>query len=542
MINTNMTLYEALRSLAEDRPKQVSIILGDERITFAQVIEHVDLLARYLYGKGIKKGDKILVLLSSGPLYAYSFFAAARIGAVFVPLNPQTKPRSLRIAVQETQPTLALLENSFEEIKNDPALIPCPILFSDELRNILQNPPPELPADKDLADIDIKPSDLQVILYTSGTTGAPKGVMHTHKSLIAPVLATTKVRERWMSKIDLKWFGRSVKALARYRMRLLRVAGKPMTFLSTAGWHGMTGLEVMLQGFLMGDRLVVMTHFHPREALRLIEKEKVTIFVAVPMMLRMILKVYQQEKFDTSSLLVCAAGGAPCPPTLAQELQKAFGCAIYIGFGTTETGGGVSVSGMDDSVEKQTTTIGMPLIDTEVKIVDENNNPLPPGQIGELVTRSDGIMMGYYQAPEATEKVIDKAGWYYTGDMAVVDDKGYIKIVGRKKDMIIRGGQNVYPAEVEAFLATYPKVQESAVFGIPSEISGETVCAYIIPKDGEQIDTQEILDYCRSELEVYKIPSIFRFVEEFPRSDNGKPQKYKMRQELIDETMEKQDE
>jgi fatty-acyl-CoA synthase len=539
MINTNMTLYEALFNIAEERPKQVSIIIGDERITYAQVIEHVDKLARYLLQKGIKKGDKILALLPSGPMFAYSFFAVAKIGAVLVPLNPQTRPRSLRITVQETQPELAILENQLEEIQEDPSLVSCSILYSNDLQKILQDPPPELITGEDIKPVDVKPTDLHVILYTSGTTGAPKGVMHTHKSLIAPVLATTKVRERWMSKIDLKWFGRSVKALARYRMRLLRVAGKPMTFLSTASWHGMTGLEVMLQGFLMGDRLVVMTHFHPREALRLIEKEKVTIFVAVPMMLRMVLKVYQQEKFDVSSLLVCAAGGAPCPPILAKELQKAFGCAIYIGFGTTETGGGVSVSGMDDSVEKQTTTIGMPLIDTEVKIVDENNNPLPPGRVGELVTRSDGIMIGYFQAPEATEQVIDKDGWYYTGDMAVVDDKGYIKIVGRKKDMIIRGGQNVYPAEVEAFLATYPKVQESAVFGIPSEISGETVCAYIIPKENTQIETQEILDYCRSELEVYKIPSIFRFVEEFPRSENGKPQKYKMRQELINETMEK---
>jgi fatty-acyl-CoA synthase len=171
----------------------------------------------------------------------------------------------------------------------------------------------------------------------------------------------------------------------------------------------------------------------------------------------------------------------------------------------------------------------------EVKIVDGQRRELPPGQVGELACRSDSVMLGYYRAPEMTATVKDEDGWYYTGDLAVIDDAGYLRIVGRKKDMIIRGGQNIYPAEIEAYLTSHPKIREAAVVGVPSAVGGESAWAFVILEDGAEMSAREVRDYCRAELEVYKIPSYVRLVTEFPRSGTGKPQKFRLREQALQE-------
>jgi acyl-CoA synthetase (AMP-forming)/AMP-acid ligase II len=285
----------------------------------------------------------------------------------------------------------------------------------------------------------------------------------------------------------------------------------------------------------MGDRLVVMPHFHPREALELIEKEKVTIMIAVPMSYQIMLRLKGFEAYDTSSLIICGVGTAPCSPHLAEEIEDAFGCATYIGFGATETGGGISVSSLGDTDRQRTETVGKPLLETEVKVVDEEGNELPPGEVGELVCRSEGLMQGYYRAPEMTAEVLDEEGWYHTGDLAKIDQEGYIHIVGRLKDLIIRGGQNIYPAEVEDYLTAHPGIREAAVVGVPAEVGGESVWAFVIPEGGEQITVEDILAHCREGLEVHMIPSEVRLVDDFPRAQTGKPQKYKLREQAAAE-------
>ncbi len=376
---------------------------------------------------------------------------------------------------------------------------------------------------------EVSPTDLLALLYTSGTTGTPKGSMHTHRSLIAPVVASIKLRELWLGRPNLEMLGRMFKALVRYRERLLRAAGQPQTMLSTTGWQNTTGLEVMLQALLMGDRLVVMPRFHPREALRLIEQERVTILVAVPTAYQVMLALPDFDRFDLSSLLICGTGAAPCPPQLAREIQRRFGCAVHIGFGATETGGGISATSLDDSERAQAETVGRPMPGMEIKIVDDQRREVPRGRVGELACRSDSIMLGYYRAPEATAEVLDEEGWYYTGDLAWQDEEGYLHIVGRKRDVIIRGGQNIYPAEIEAFLAAHPKIQEAAVVGVPSGVAGENVWAFVIPRPDTSLTPQEVLDYCRSALEPYKIPAVVRIVPDFPRAEGGKPQKFALK-------------
>ncbi len=532
MLKSDTTMAKALRQVAGSRPDQEALVCGEARLTYDQLLERVDGLAHGLHQQGVRKGDKIAMLLPPGIEFVTAFFAAAALGAVVVPLNPQLREHTLGGILRDAEPVALVTAAPVAEevLRQSPALRH---VISDlaavEQNGILPHPPEA-----------VSPQDLLALLYTSGTTGAPKGTMHTHRSLIAPVVASIKLRELWIRRPGLKTLGQTARALARYRERLLRAAGRPQTFLSTVGWHTITGLEVMLQALLMGDRLVVMPRFHPREALRLVEQERVTVLVAVPMAFQVMLGLPDFDRYDTSSLLICGTGAAPCPPHLAREIQRRFGCAVHIGFGATETAGGISATSIADSAARQAETVGRPMPGMEVKIVDDERRELPPGQVGELACRGDNLMLGYYRAPDATAAVLDEDGWYYTGDLAFLDEQGYLHIVGRKKDVIIRGGQNVYPAEIETYLVAHPRIREAAVVGVPSDVGGESVWAFVLLEDGAEMSAQEVRDYCRAALEAYKIPSRVCFVDDLPRSETGKPQKFKLREMALQEGGETQ--
>jgi fatty-acyl-CoA synthase len=529
MLSTQMTLGEAFHHVSESRPDQEALVCEEVRATYRQLRDRIDALAWGLHGAGVSKGDRVATILPPGPEFTYVFFAVAELGGVVVALNPQVRPRGLVSVLRDAEPVaLVAPEPLPNEVLEGLVSLRHVILAGDDA-------PPGL----SLADLmsgghagpppaDVSPEDLVALLYTSGTTGTPKGTMHTHRSLIMPVVATLKIRQMW-SRPTLKTLGQAVKALARYRERLLRHLGQPQTFLSTVGWHTITGLEVMFQGLLMGDRLVTMPRFHPQEALELIERERVTIPVGVPMAYRVMMAVHDFERYDTSSLLVCGIGAAPCSQQLAQEIERRFGCPVHIGYGSTEMGGGIAVTSLGDDDRQRTATVGQPMPGMEVKIVDEERRELPPGEVGELACRSDGVMRGYYRAPEITAEVLDEDGWYYTGDLARLDARGYVQIVGRKKDVIIRGGQNIYPAEIESHLTAHPQIREAALVGVPSGLAGESAWAFVIPEEGAQMTGQQVKDHCRAALEPYKIPSHVRFVADFPRTSTGKPQKFKLR-------------
>ena len=569
MLNTGMTIAEALRQVAEPRLGQEALVCGEERVTYGQLLERVGALARGLQGLGVRKADKVAALLPPGAEFVYLLFAVAELGGVIVPLNPQLRQRALSDVLQDAEPVALITSRPvedavlrsvsslrhviFADAESAPSLVrdtscdgrPASAGSPRLKPGVRQDGAPEtgpslaslMAAPEALQPLDpVSPQDLVALLYTSGTTGTPKGTMHSHRSLIAPVVASVKLRELWIRRPSLKTLGQTARALARYRERLLRAAGRPQTFLSTVGWHTITGLEVVFQGLLMGDRLVVMPRFHPHQAMELIEQERVTVVVAVPMAYQVMLGLQDFNRFDTSSLLICGTGAAPCPPHLAREIQRRFGCAVHIGFGATETAGGIAATSLADSTQRQSETVGRPMPGMEIKVVDHERWPLPPGQVGELACRSDSVMLGYYRAPELTAEVMDEDGWYYTGDLAVIDEAGYVRIVGRKKDVIIRGGQNIYPAEIEAYLTSHPKVREAAVVGVPSAVGGESVWAFVIPEGGAEMTAQEVLDYCRVALESYKIPGRVQFMADFPRSETGKPKKFMLCEMALQET------
>lgn len=540
MLNTKMTMGEAIRQMCLQRSDQEELVCGSTRLTYPQLLARIDNLSHGLSGLGVRKGDRVAALLPPGPEFVYLFFALAQLGAVVLPLNPQIRERGLSDVLGDAQPLALVTAQPLEAGFLRQAAGPRHIILTDgagddlTLGKLMQVEAPGPP------QVTVEPGDLLALLYTSGTTGRPKATMHTHRSLIAPVVASLKVRELWSRPSNLRTVVEVARAMARYRTRLLHSIGRPQTLLSTVGWHTITGLHVMLQGLLMGDRLVVMPAFRPQEALELVQQERVTVFVGVPMAYQVMLRLPDLDRYDTSSLLVCATGGAPCPPSLAREIQQRFNCATYLGFGMTEAAGGIACSSLSDSDAQQTETVGRPMPGIDVKIVDEGRHDLPPGQVGELAVRGEGVMLGYYQAPELTSEVIDETGWLYTGDLAMIDGKGYLHIVGRKKDVIIRGGQNIYPAEIESYLATHPQIGEAAVVGVPAAVGWESVWAFIRLVEGADMTAQMVLNYCREALEPYKIPSQVRFVNELPRAEAGKSQKFELRfmalQELKGET------
>jgi fatty-acyl-CoA synthase len=536
MLTTKLTMGEAIRRVGEKRPDQEVLVCGSTRLTNRELLARIDGLTNGLAGLGLQKGDKIAALLPPGPEFVSLFFAAASLGAVILPLNPQLRPRALADVLGEALPRELVASRPVEENVLRKAAGLRHVILAEGSGDMtlagltrVRGPTP--------APAAVAPDDLLALLYTSGTTGRPKATMHTHRSLIGPVVATRKVRELWMRPSNLLVAAEMAKALARYRTRLLNAVGRPQTFLSTVGgWHTITGLQIMLQGLLMGDQLVVMTRFHPQEALEILERERVTILIAVPTAYQAMLALPDLDRYDTSSLIVCGTGAAPCPPSLAREIQRRFHCALYIGFGMTEAAGPVSCGSLADSDFQQAETVGRALPGRELRIVDEQRHALPNGQVGELAVRGDGVMLGYYRDPELTAEIIDREGWLYTGDLAAIDEKGYLHIVGRKKDVIIRGGQNIYPAEIESYLAAHPKIGEAAVVGVPAVVGGESVWAFLRLVEGAEMTAKEVLDYCREALEPYKIPSQVRFVSGFPQEEAGKSQKFKLRALALQES------
>jgi acyl-CoA synthetase (AMP-forming)/AMP-acid ligase II len=537
MLDSNMTMAQAFSQVAESRRKQIALTSGDMHYTYGQLLDRTRRLAVALQSIGFDKGERVVAFLPPGADFVCLFFALAEIGGVFVPLNPQLRPYSYNQVLQDADPVMVVTdqpheEGAFPQLANLKHII----LNAGEGGSTptLDEMVARVPAEASPIS-EVSPEDLLALLYTSGTTGVPKGTMHTHRSLITPVLASLKIRELWLKRLDLKSIGQTAKALARYKTRLLRVAGRPQIFLSTVGWHSITGIELMLQALLMGDHIVVMPRFHPRLAMELVQREKITILVAIPTAFQAMLSLEDFDSYDTSTLLICGTGAMPCPPELGRKIQEHYKCALHIGFGSTETAGGIAIPNISDSNELQATTVGKPLPGMQVKIVDDDGHESPTGKVGELLCRGDSIMQGYYRAPDATSDVIDKDGWYSTGDLARMDDEGYLQIVGRKRDMIIRGGQNIYPAEIEAYLVNHPDIQEAAVVGVPSEMGGEQAWAFIILKPGAELSTRQVLDYCRKELEPYQIPNRVRFVTDFPRTELGKPQKFRLQSDILDE-------
>ncbi len=517
------TLSEVLRQATANYPDRNAIRFQGETISYKELDERVDRLARGLIELGVNKGDKVGLWMPNVPEWVIAYFAVARIGAVVVPMNTRYKPHEVSYILGNSEATALFMVDSFvgidylrmiDEVRKDLPGLRNVIVHgrtADRMRSFadVESLGESLLGDGALEERESScdPTENVFILYTSGTTGNPKGAMLSHHNIAENAKQVTEV---------------------------LHTSENDVFLLAVPFFHCFGCVMGITGAVTWGASIVPMPVFKAKEALELVEQEKVTILYGVPTMFVLELEEYHKGKedgsrHDVSSLRTGIMAGAPCPVEVMRGTMEELGCNVSIAYGLTEASPVITMTRFDDSLERRVETVGRPLPGIEMKIADDDHNPLPFGEMGELACRGYNVMMGYYKMPDKTAEAIDSEGWLYSGDLATMDEEGYVRIVGRKKDMLITGGFNVYPAEIEEYLFTHPKVQNVSVVGVPDDVMGEVAIAYIIPREGETIDPQEIVDYCAGEIANFKVPRYVEIVNEFPMTQSGKIQKFRLR-------------
>ncbi len=530
IITPDLTMYRALQKACSVYGELPAITHGDRTVTFEQVARDVETMARKLQGLGVGDGDQVAIILPNCFELVYSFFAPSALGAVQVPLNPVYRQTEFQHILEDSEAKVVIAEPTYlgndiqgilEAIRSELPDLKHVVLRGKAAPGFLSYE--ELPVDPaPLPSDSISEDALAHLVYTSGTTGKPKAVMHSSRSQLSAIATSEERVRETMHNMSL---GRLIKMIWDYDTRFLKWGRKQKSYMSPSPMHALLGYSGLLFALLLGSRLVIIDRFHPSKVLELIEKEQLNTLALAPTQVAALLNSPELARRDISSLLNIGMGAAPCPPDLVRRARKAFGCPVVIGFGATETGGGNMVTDTFDPEKMQAETIGRLYKGMDAKIVDEDRREVPTGEVGELAVRNPATMLGYWKAPETTAQALDDEGWYYTGDLATIDEEGYYRIVGRKKNMIIRAGQNIFPAEIEAHLVTMVGVQDVSVVGVPDEMQGEAVWAFIKPKDGATLNVPDVLAHCRRDLAPYKVPGQVRFVEEFELTPTNKIKK-----------------
>ncbi len=471
-------------------------VFENQRFTYRQFLDEVNRHAAALQSFGVKKGERVGIWSTNCVKWVLLQFATAKVGAILVNINPAYRTHELEFALQQSECRLVFHGEGFRDANYAEMLRPMPV------RAIPLNgwnpsagrfEPPELDRD-----------DVINIQYTSGTTGFPKGAMLTHHNILNNGF----------------WVGERMRLTHRDRLCI------PVPFYHCFGMV-LGNLACVTHGATM---VLPAPHFSPFHTLQGVEVERCTAVHGVPTMFIAELDHPDFKKFDLSTLRTGIMAGAPCPIEVMKRVIEEMHCReITIACGQTETSPVCNMTEVDDPIEVRVGTVGKVMPHQEQKIVDPaTGKTVPRGQPGELCYRGYQVMRGYYNNPEATRQTIDSAGWLHSGDLAVMDERGYVKITGRLKDMICRGGEKIFPREVEEFLFTHPKIAEVAVIGVPDPYYGEEVMAWIRAK--EPMSVEEVRAFCRGRIMDYKTPKYVKFVSEFPTTVTGKIQKYKMRE------------
>ena len=518
----------------------------DLRYTWQEFREECDRIARGLMALGINKGDHVALWATNYPEWVVAQFATARIGAVLVTVNPAYRTHELEYLLRQSDAAALMLIGNFrtsdyvgmlQEVVPEldqarPGQLQSGKLPS--LRNVIfiqphdgteGATPPGMLSWADVRDLgeeitpdalsrrkaECHPDDVICIMYTSGTTGNPKGVMLTHHNLVANATYT----------------GQGLNFTEADRLCI------PVPFYHCFG----SVLGTLACATTAAAMVVPSEYFDPGKALVAVEMERCTAIHGVPTMFIAELEHPEFDQFDLASLRTGMMAGSPCPIEVMRQVIDRMGCReMTVGYGLTEAAPVITLTRSDDNIERRVSTVGTPYPYVEVKIIDpETGEEVPIGEQGELCSRSFMNMKGYYKMPEATEAAIDADAWLHTGDLATVDAEGYYKITGRSKDMIIRGGENVYPREIEEFLYTNPKVADVQVIGVPDQRFGEEIMAWVLLRADQEATEEEIRDFCRGRIAHYKVPRYVKFVSEFPMTVTGKIQKYVMREVSIQE-------
>jgi acyl-CoA synthetase (AMP-forming)/AMP-acid ligase II len=514
-----MILTEILRKAIKFYPKKQAIVCGGKRWTYQEFYDRLNRLSRCLTGLGVRKDDKVAVLHPNCHYFLEAYYGIMQIAAISVPINYRLSAQEIAFILQDSESKILIVDPAFEEqvdsIRGDIQRVER-ILWTGErdvskesrdldyemaLHETNSNPLPGTPITSD---------DIAQIYYTSGTTGRPKGVMLSHKNVYTHALGT--IAEVHLTDSDV-WI---------HVAPLFHLADAWATWAIT--WVG--GTHILLR------------EFEARAVLETMEREKVTVTNLIPTMLNIMVNHPDVGKYDYRNMRVLLSGGAPIAPEVVRKIAEIFKCDYIQTYGMTETSPYLTLSILKDHLKRLPeedqlrfkSKTGREFIGVELKVVNEQGGEVrrDEKEVGEIIVKGDIVTKGYWKLPEETEKSI-RNGWLYTGDLAVIDEEGYVTIVDRKKDMILTGGENVYSTEVENILYTHPAILECAVIGVPDPKWGEAVKAIVVLKDGQKATGQEIIQYCKHRIAHYKAPKSIDFIDVLPKTGSGKIHKKGLR-------------
>jgi len=537
-----MTLGQLMNRVAEVYPDTDGLVYIDRpfRKTWKELNEECDNVARGLIAAGIKKGDKVAIWATNYPEWVVTMFATAKVGGILVTVNTNYKVFEAQYLLKQSDASTLIMmdgfkDSSYVEIINElcPTLkeskpgelnskeypflkrviyidkkenTPAGMYHWDDIKLMAQQVSKE---ELDVIQNDQSTHDVTNMQYTSGTTGFPKGVMLTHFNIL----------NNGKSIGDCQVF-----------------TNKDRLCIPVPFFHCFGCVLAIMACVTHGTTMVPVESYSPVRVMETIQKEKCTATYGVPTMYIAILEHADFKKYDYSSLRTGIMSGSPCPVKVMNKvLNEMHMPQITIPYGQTENSPVCTMTTIEDSIEKRVSTVGKKMPFMDVKIIDpETRADLPIHTQGEIVIKGYSVMRGYYKMPEATAQAVDQDGWLHTGDLGTMDEDGYFNITGRIKDMIIRGGENIYPKEIEEFLYTHPQISDVQVIGVPSKEYGEQICACVILAAGEICTEADIKEYVKSHMARHKTPSFVLFMDSFPMTASGKIQKFKMREAAID--------
>lgn len=508
-------LSAILTATAARWPDQEAIVFEGARLTWRALAQQVDNLAAAFIALGIERGDRIGIQCTTRPEYIITYLAAMRCGAILAGFNSQYTPLEVsRLAVLARPAVLVLQADAAARLRPFmPGLTSVRrvvIIGGDEADSaccfaaLIAQPHPAQAATLAARQAQVQPGDGALMVFTGGVTGTPKGALLSHANIISNIAA--QVRHLGFRSSD------------RLMLHL------PMNHVSGAAL-------IAVGALLTGAALVMLERFHPADTLALAAQERVTILGQVPTMWILEFLLPNVSEFDLSSLRMTIVAGAPTPPVIMRRLATLAPVTVH-GYGLTESAGMVTYTQPTDDVDTLIRSAGRAAPEFKVRIVDAARQPLPPGQDGEIAVAGPCVMTGYVQNPADNDTALSADGWLYTGDIGRLDEHGYLTVVGRRKEMFITGGFNVYPAEIEAYLAEHPKVAFCACLGKPDPVMGEVGVAFVAPRPGATLTVQEMRVHCRHGLARYKTPAEFRILDSLPLTIAGKVDKAALAQRV----------
>jgi fatty-acyl-CoA synthase len=508
------TVGSILRNAAEQAPDTAALVEGTpcpaserRRWSYAELLQEAERAARALLGR-FEPGERIAVWAPNVPEWVFLEFGAALAGLTLVTVNPAYRSHELGYVLGQSRASGLFLVPEYrgnsllsflDAVRPQLPELRETVLFSDwEAFCTSGSPGQSLPP--------VRPDDSVQIQYTSGTTGFPKGAVLSHRGITNNARLSAQC---WRTGPGDVWVN-------------------PMPLFHTAGCVLLTLGPVQTLG-----TQVLMPSFDAGLQLELIESERATVLLGVPTMLIAMLEHPDLQRRDLSSVRVAVSGGSTVPPEVVQSIEARLGAPFAIIYGQTESSPLITSVRPDDAAEDRATTLGQAAPQTEIKIVDATGATVPLGAVGEICTRGYLVMQGYFENPEATAAAIDPDGWLHTGDLGSMDARGYCHIEGRLKEMIIRGGENIYPREIEQLLFSHPAVGDVAVVGVPDAKWGEQVAAFVRPAPGQTPTAEELFAFCREHLAPHKTPRHWEFVEQLPLTPSGKVQKFVLREQFV---------